>query len=248
MTQATPDQDRKQSTEIGYGRSSHYAGEGGQAYQELRTKWPLAKMAVIHAEKFASAIRATDTVVDFGCGSGEILASISCGRRIGIEVNASARESARLNGLEVYDDTAEIPSGIADVVVSHHALEHVPYPIQALAELNRILKPSGVLRICVPVEYPHRSRTYDPDDVANHLHTWTVQLLGNTLREAGFQVTPESVWIISRRFPRPLVNLYPYLPGPLANTIGFGFAQARRHREIMANVRPVDTAALIDVG
>lgn len=227
------------TAQTSYGRSDHYAGDRGKYYQELRSKWPLSKMAPIHAEKFSSLIDQSDTVVDFGCGSGEILAATTCQRKVGVEINALARNQAQQKGIEVFEETASLPSDTADVVISHHALEHVPYPIQALKELNRILKPSGVLGICVPVEYPYRTRKYDPNDVANHLHTWTPQLLGNTLREAGFIVVPESVWMISRRVPRQIVTLYPHMPKMLAIALAHGFAIVKGHRELVAHVRPL---------
>jgi len=47
-----------------------------------------------HAElfKFQHFIQPTDSVVDFGCGGGFLLAELVCGRRVGVDVNPSARE------------------------------------------------------------------------------------------------------------------------------------------------------------
>jgi hypothetical protein len=74
------------------------------------------------------------------------------------------------------------------VIVSDHALEHVPFPIGALRELRGKLKPGGVLALVVPIDNWRHHRRYDPADQNHHLHTWTPQLLGNTLAEAGYEV------------------------------------------------------------
>src|SRR5712691_11890511 len=66
--------------------------------------------------KFEESVRTTDTVVDFGCGGGALLAGLSAARKIGIEVNEPAREAARLRGLEVVSASGELDDGIADVV------------------------------------------------------------------------------------------------------------------------------------
>lgn len=157
---SSPEPDR--TSGVAYGQSNHYTGEKGRIYQERKNGLPLAQVARIHATKFSPAIQKTDTVVDFGCGSGEILAAIDCGRKIGIEVNPRAREQALNAGIECYTDASQVSQGIADVIISHHVLEHVPYPIQALKELRKALKPEGTLVICVPAENPRKTKNIIP--------------------------------------------------------------------------------------
>jgi SAM-dependent methyltransferase len=133
-------------------------------------------------------------VLDFGCGGGFLLKALDCARRIGVEINPVAREHARGIGVECHAQIAEVPEGVADVVISNHALEHVPFPIGALKDLRRRLKPGGLLALCVPVDNWRHQKRYNPDDRDHHLHTWTVQLLGNTLYEAGYQIESIRHW------------------------------------------------------
>jgi SAM-dependent methyltransferase len=215
------------TAEPAYGTSEHYLGEQGADC----FRWQSGAGAFgarINAHKFEALISPHDTVVDFGCGGGFLLANLNCRRRIGIEINPIARRHAAELGVECYASAEELPDGIADVIISDHALEHVPYPIDALRTLRRKLKLGGALSICVPIDNWRRDRRYDPADQNHHLHTWTPQLLGNTLFEAGFKPTS----IFARTFAWPgrwTVACYGRLPFPIFRAICFmyGFLTGR---------------------
>ena len=114
-----------------------------------------------------------------------------------MEVNLGAHPKIKSKGLESAQSLEEIPSSSVDGVLSHHALEHVPFPIAALTEMHRILKPYGLLIIWVPVDDWRSQKRYDPTDINHHLNTWTPQLIGNTLSEANFLVNESSIRIVS---------------------------------------------------
>jgi methylase of polypeptide subunit release factors len=65
--------------------------------------------------------------LDFGCGSGAMLAALPFEGRVGVEINPAAIECARRLGIEVHTDIGTIPSESIDVVVSNHAIEHVEF-------------------------------------------------------------------------------------------------------------------------
>jgi SAM-dependent methyltransferase len=135
--------------------------------------------------KFECEIRPTD-VVDFGCGTGALLEQLSARRKIGIEVNAVAREtaSARPGDRRLHlGDRAES----VDVVISNHALEHTLRPVDALRGLHRILRRAGKLVLWLPLD-DWRVQKHERPDPNHHLYTWTPQLLHNLLVEAGFDV------------------------------------------------------------
>ena len=92
------------------------------------------------------------------------------------------------NGIECSRTIGELPDGAADVIVSDHAIEHVPFPIGALRELRSKLRPTGLLAVCVPHGNYREERCYNPSDPNHHLQSWTVQTFGNTLTEAGFEI------------------------------------------------------------
>lgn len=136
--------------------------------------------------KFGQTVRPTDTVLDFGCGGGFLLQALDCAKRIGVEINPVARETARRNGVLIYASTAEVPDASVDIIISNHALEHTHRPLDELKALLTKLKPGGKLCIVVPCETIKMA--WRPDDGHQHLYTWAPNNLGNILGLAGFAV------------------------------------------------------------
>jgi SAM-dependent methyltransferase len=225
----TPDQ--------AYGASDHYLGEKGRRYFAWQGGGGMVA-GRINSHKFDRHVKPTDTVLDFGCGGGFLLKNLHCARRIGVEINPYAREHAVGLGIECYADLAEIPDGVADIAVSDHALEHVPFPIGALRQLSPKLKPGGLLALCVPIDNWRHHRRYDPVDENHHLHTWTVQLLGNTLVEAGYEIL--DLRVRTHAWPgRWTVACYGRLPLWLFDFVCWAYAlPTGKGRQVMGLARP----------
>jgi SAM-dependent methyltransferase len=219
-----------------YGASHHYEGAKGETYFAWQGGGG-AFGAKINAHKFLNVIKPEHTVIDFGCGGGFLLSELNCRRRIGVEINPAARTNAHSLGVECFATTDEVPDGVADIIVTDHALEHVPFPIGALASLRRKLKPNGILAVCVPIDNWREQRRYDPCDINHHLHTWTPQSFGNTLFEAGFDI----VSIYPRIFAWPgrwTVACYGRLPYWMFHTICFTYGWfTGKGWEILATAR-----------
>ena len=65
------------------------------------------------------------------------------------------------SGADIVGDICHLPfaDGVADVVLCTEVVEHVPDPVAALAELNRVLKCSGYLILTVPLLIGVHGRT-----------------------------------------------------------------------------------------
>ncbi len=142
--------------------------------------------------KFSKYIKPTDSVLDFGCGGGYLLSNINCNKKVGIEINDTATEIARRNGVEIYKDTDDAP-GLFDVVISDNAMEHVDYPLGELKKLKDKLKLGGKIICIVPCE--SISMRYKKGNVNYHLYSWSPMAIGNLLTEAGFQVVESKAYI-----------------------------------------------------
>ncbi len=174
--------------------SSRYVGKAGEEYFNYQNQFS-GMTAVFKARKFAKWIYPDDIVFDFGCGNGTLIGNLNCRRRIGVEINPAAREEAIANGIEAYSDLSPIPNKSITVAISHHALEHLLDPLGTLKEIHKKLIPGGRLVLCLPFDDWRNQRNDDPLDINHHLFTWSPLLLGNVLREAGFEV--ERVWVYS---------------------------------------------------
>jgi ubiquinone/menaquinone biosynthesis C-methylase UbiE len=122
-----------------------------------------------HARRTASnsaaylihALRPGVAVLDVGCGPGTITVDfaelVAPGRVLGVDsagdVVAEACRLGRERGVpnvrfevaDVYDLGLE--EGSFDVVHAHQVLQHLRHPVAALVEMQRVLKPDGVLGV-----------------------------------------------------------------------------------------------------
>jgi SAM-dependent methyltransferase len=203
----------------------------GRAYAELQHS-SSDKGAALELWKFRGCVAPDQTVLDFGCGDGALLELLPGTRKVGIEISPRARAYATSRGLETYEATAKVESNIADVVISHHSLEHTLSPLVELRELRRVLKPMGYLYLWLPIDdWRVQRRVGDELDKDHHLYTWTPRLIANLLREAGFEVERVEV-VTDARHPRVTPMLNRLLPSALHRPLGFSLAFLLRRRQL----------------
>lgn len=210
----------------------HYRGEAGADY----FGWQKSLGEIggeLNARKFSDFISPGDAVIDFGCGTGALLANIDCAAKLGIEPNDHARRDAADRGIECVAAPAEVEADFADVIISNHALEHALNPYGELRELRRILKDGGTLVIYVPLD-DFRSQPSPERDQNHHVYTWTPLLLRNLLSEAGFDVV--DCRLVTHAWP-PKTRFFARLPEPLFDAVGRAWAAVRRRRQVMAVAR-----------
>ena len=96
------------------------------------------------------------TLLDVGCGTGEVLAAAKerGWETVGVEPIAKEAAFAREErGLDVIAATLEdsgLPEGSYDVVSAFHVLEHIPRPTDFLRSIARWARPGGHIAIEVP--------------------------------------------------------------------------------------------------
>ena len=143
--------------------------------------------------KFIDYLRPNYTVIDFGCGGGDLLASLELERRIGIEVNETASREAEQKGVEVFRKTEDCPDSVADAIISNNALEHTLRPLDEIKQLQSKLKHGGLIIFVVPCE--NITYKYRPNDINHHLYSWSPMSLGNLFTEAGYTLVESEAYI-----------------------------------------------------
>jgi SAM-dependent methyltransferase len=189
--------------------SERYTGDDGERYYSLASTKERETEAALKASRFSPYVKASDTVLDFGCGGGFMLARLPAKRRIGVEVNEATWADARARGIEVFASTSEVPEGSVDVVVSNHTLEHTLDPYGELVELHRALRDGGRLVLAVPIDDWRRPFNPAEVDTDQHLYTWTPRLLHHLLEHAGFRV--ERVEVLTDAWDHRFVRLPRFL-------------------------------------
>ncbi len=219
------------SINMNYGSSEHYKGTKGEDYFKYQNQ-NRALGAKINVRKFKDYVKKTDRVMDFGCGGGWILKELDCALKVGVEINKSAHETCERNSIKVYCTTEEVTEGNFDLIISHHCLEHVPYPIRALESLRTLLRPGGKLVMVVPIDDWRSQKVYIPEEINHHLQTWTVNLLGHTIAESGLKV--EKINIITHAWFPKWDIFYHIIPEFLFDGICWFWAVARKRRQLIA--------------
>ena len=156
------------------------------------------------------------TVVDVGCDRGtikRIVLPIFGAKWIGLDIDTN-REGI---GLANYDELIEcdfdqglaLPDGEADIVICSHVLEHLPRPDFTMREINRIMKPGGLLLVGVPVTLKlfAKIREYQFEKQLKagtrfrwqHVRAYWRQRLEKLARESGFDVEFSSGTAIIRK-------------------------------------------------
>lgn len=136
--------------------SSYTMGYGEEFLQVLRRR-----RAETHAAELLSRLKPGMRVLDVGCGTGTISVgladAVAPGRLHGIDVEASQIEIARAAAKAGGHGNATFETGDVtnlafeddsfDAVHCHAVLMHIPDTQKALAEIQRVLKPDGILSV-----------------------------------------------------------------------------------------------------
>jgi len=115
----------------------------------------------------------------------------------GYELSRRRQDHARAAGIRVIESLDAL--GRYDFVNCHHALEHVPDPLETLARLAGALLPGGVVRLSVPDGRDAEARLSAPDWRAGkddlhpleHLNCFRAETLARLAERAGLCAAPE---------------------------------------------------------
>ena len=217
-----------------YEASEHYQAERGKIYFASQNRFA-ALGARVDVRKFASLVRQSDRVLDFGCAGGWLLREIVCSEKVGVEINEHAHSVCEDNQVKVYKLISDVVERDFDVIISHHCLEHVPYPIEALCGLRDLLSPDGKLIMVVPIDDWRAQTDYTGTDIDHHLHTWTPRLMANTLVEAGF--IPLKIEVLTHAWFPGWHKLFGKTPDIFFDVLCWAWSVARKRRQMFVYAR-----------
>lgn len=168
-----------------------YRGSAGRQYHQGKRGLPESAVPWVirlRAARFQPSVLPKDAVFEFGAGAGWNLAGLRCRRRVAHDVENHLAHGPLFDGIEFIPSTADLPAASFEVILCHHALEHVDSPADVLIELGRLAAPAGRLLLAVPYESERRYRRFDPDEPNGHLFSWNAQTLGRLVATCGWEI------------------------------------------------------------
>ena len=133
-------------------------------------------------------------ILDVGCGRGKLLDRLAVAgfsRLSGIDPFLPADHQTP-HGVIVRRQPLEEADGAFDLIMFHHALEHVIDPVRLLAQAEARLAPDGSCLVRIPTPSSEAWQTYGADwvqlDAPRHLVLPSRAGLGIAARKAGLQI------------------------------------------------------------
>lgn len=162
----------------------------------VRLAWQADSARPFDIDAICTLLPAGSTVLDIGCGDGELLELLRDAgyTAMGIDPDAESRAAAARKGLMVFSGTAEQPPKELrgcrfDLVVMSHSLEHCLDPAAALRTVRAFLTPRGLAYVEVPNAGCRHFETFrhcsEMFDAPRHLWFFTADALSRSAAAAG---------------------------------------------------------------
>jgi len=188
----------------------HRFDDGNQGYRQR--VW-----AALIEGYFQAWVPPTASVLDLGCGYGEFINQVRCGRKYGMDLNPRSREKLLPEVQLLAQDCAEpwaLPSSSLDVIFTSNFFEHLPDKEalgRTLREARRCLRPGGRLIALGPnIKLVHGSYW----DFLDHELSLTDASLAEAMQANGLPVRTQIAAFLpytmvkGPRYPMAFVKLY----------------------------------------
>lgn len=187
-------------------------------------------------------------LLDVGCGSGGLLFNL---KRMGFQnlvgVDPFLPSSIDRDGVRLLKKELPELDGEFDVVMLHHAFEHMADPAAVLKHLGRILSPEGIIILRIPLcdsyAWKHYGVNWHQLDAPRHLFLHTnksMSILADKAQLVISEITYDSTllqFIISEEYMRNIAQAdkKSYVNNPLRSIFSLGEIRAFRRQSQQLN-------------
>jgi 2-polyprenyl-3-methyl-5-hydroxy-6-metoxy-1,4-benzoquinol methylase len=131
-------------------------------------------------------------ILDVGCGSGELLLKMSNdGFKDLTGLDPFIKEDIHYkSGITIHKKTLDQLNEPFDLIMMHHAFEHMDHPLSIIQQIHSLLRPGGLALIRIPVGDSYAWKKYGVDwvqlDAPRHLFLHTTKSMQILCQQSGF--------------------------------------------------------------
>ena len=141
---------------------------------------------VFYKNKFQKYINKNFKILDFGCGSGELLNLINCKYKIGVEINKFSQKKLKKKKLNFVSYIDKIKGVKFDTIFALSVIDHIEYPTIFLKKLKSKLKKNG--HLIVIIRYDGKNQNLQNSFYKEHLYSWSKLSFSNLISKVGLKV------------------------------------------------------------
>lgn len=192
-----------------YYESADYISHTSKSTNLLNFVYKQVRKYTIHQKyKLISTYHKTGSILDYGCGTGELLQYLHKKgyTTTGYEPATVASKQAESKGLQLVGNL-EKDKGTYNIITAFHVIEHVPDPKQTVKLLRTKLNSEGTLLIAVPnidsLDAQHYQQEWAAYDVPRHLFHFNQKSFGKLIAKCKLKI----VDIVPMRFDSYYVSI-----------------------------------------
>jgi SAM-dependent methyltransferase len=131
-----------------------------------------------YRKKFNKYINRQFNILDFGCGSGELLELIQCKYKIGVEINKISQNKLKKKKIIFVSKLNDIQKKF-DTIFALSVIDHLQDPIYFIKKLANKLKKNGQLIIII--RHDSKNQNQMNSSYRSHLYSWSLLSFNNLL-------------------------------------------------------------------
>jgi SAM-dependent methyltransferase len=166
----------------------------------LRGKSPIGKMMTPKFKGYypwikTNMLTSRSNILDVGCGAGELLLKMyNDGFRRLTGLDPFIKDTIHYNcGITIHKKTLDQLTEKYDLIMMHHAFEHMDEPLAIIRTIYRLLNPGGMALIRIPVANSYAWHTYGIDwvqlDAPRHIFLHTEKSMQILCDQAGLKLS-----------------------------------------------------------
>ena len=142
--------------------------------------------------KFNKYIKTKFNILDFGCGSGELLDLIKCKFKIGVEKNNLSLKKVRSKKINCVNKLENLSKKIKfDTIFALSVIDHLDDPVLLIKKLKNKLKRGG--QIIIIIRHDSKNQNLKNSSYKEHLYSWSLLSFNNLLNSIGLKTLDEGV-------------------------------------------------------